>query len=438
MSHFRLRIRNLDQLVRVAARREVNKRTVEELNDLSIIEHGTIIVNDEGKIAFVGTDSEATADPRFSNATFDEDIDGSGHSLIPGLVDGHTHPIWAGDRVNEFAMKLAGATYMDIHKAGGGIGFTVSHTKAASEAQLRQSLVERLNRMLRCGTTLCEAKSGYGLEYETEMKLIKVLSEVSRVHPIGMSITYLGAHSVPKGTTADAHTQDIIERHLPELKRLQGAGLAHVDNVDLFLEKGIFELSHARAILTAAKAGGWQLNFHGDEMNTMHGAELAAELNALAISHLERASPEGIQAMGQVGVHAVLLPTCPYILKRSALPYPNARAMIEARVPIVVATDYNPNAHCLSMPLVMNLACVQMGLSMPEVLVAATLNAAASLGLSDRYGSLEVGKEADLLLVASPRWEHLVYELGDPPIAGVYRGGRPMAGTRYPQIALPH
>ncbi|KAJ4462868.1 imidazolonepropionase [Paratrimastix pyriformis] len=425
--HFRLRIRDADQIVRVACHNERNKRTQEEMNDLCILEHGTIIVGDDGKIAFVGTEAEASTDPRFAGATFDRDLNGHGLSIVPGLVDAHTHPIWAGDRVNEFAMKLAGATYMDIHKAGGGIGFTVEHTRRASPEELKTLLEARLSRMLRAGTTLAETKSGYGLDLETEVKLLKVLHEVSKTHPIGMVTTYLGAHSVPKGTTADAHTRDIVERHLPELKRLEAQGELHVDNVDLFLERGIFELGHAREILVAAQQRGYALNFHGDEMHDMHGAQLAAELKALAISHLESASPEGIEAMGQAGTHAVLLPTCPYVLKKSNLPYPNARAMIAAHVPIVVASDYNPNAHCLAMPVVMNLACIQMGLTMPEVLVASTLNAAASLGRADRYGSLEVGKEGDLVVVGASRWEHLVYELGDPPVAGVYKAGRCVA-----------
>lgn len=415
---FAVRLREARQLVCVTAGQGGLLRGADQ-GRLSIVEGGTLLVDHHGRIADLGPHAEVTA--RHPHAVFDRDVDCRALCVVPGLCDAHTHPVWAGDRVHEFAMKLAGATYMDIHAKGGGIGFTVGHTRNASEDELLRLVLARLDRMLRQGSTLVEGKSGYGLETDTEMKLLRVLHRANTAHPVDVVSSFLGAHSVPKGSTAEEATVDVVERQLPELARLRAAGLISPTLVDVFLEKGVFDAAQTERILRAGAELGLEHNFHGDEINFMAAGELAGRLRSLAVSHLEKISPEGIAAMALRPSVAVLLPTTAYILR---LEHPPARALINAGVPVALGSDFNPNAHCLSMPLTMHLACVNLRLSMPEALVAATINAAASMACERDYGSLEVGKWADAVLVAADSWEHLVYEFGDPPIAAVLKKGR--------------
>ncbi|ESN98636.1 hypothetical protein HELRODRAFT_155870 [Helobdella robusta] len=323
-------------------------------------------------------------------------IDASNKVVMPGLVDGHTHAVWAGDRVHEFAMKLAGATYLDVHKAGGGIHFTVRHVAEASEDQLFNDLRIYLLKMLQAGTTLVEVKTGYGLKWESELKMLRVIERAIRDESIAIdiSVTYCAAHAVPIGMTAEEATVNIIEEQIPELQRLRLAGEIHVDNIDVFCEVGVFDVNQTIRILKA-----------GIEI----GLKMGASLNSTSMSHLEEISDEGIEAMSQSNTVAVLLPTTAYILR---LQPPPARKMIKAGVAVALGSDFNPNAHCFAMPIVMHLACIQLKLTMQESLVAATLNAAASLSRSDVSGSLEEGKYGDILVLDAPRWEHLIFQLG--------------------------
>ncbi|XP_054708015.1 probable imidazolonepropionase [Uloborus diversus] len=330
-------------------------------------------------------------------------------SLSTGLVDAHTHPVWAGDRVNEFAMKLAGATYMDVHKAGGGIYHTVQKTRLATEDQLLSLLLNRLDGMLKSGTTLVEAKSGYGLDAITEMKMLRVIQRAREKTRVDISSTFCGAHAVPKGMTPEEATESVLNEQLPALKLMMATNDMSVDNIDVFCEKGVFDVEQSRRILEAGRVLGLQLNFHGDELHPVGAAEMGADLKAEAISHLEEVSEAGISAMASSGTVAVLLPTTAYILR---LKPPPARKMIEAGVPVAFGSDFNPNAFCLAMPLVMHLSCVLLGLSMPEALHAATINAAKALGKSETHGSLEKGKNADMIIINANRWEHLIYQMG--------------------------
>ncbi|GFN74919.1 imidazolonepropionase [Plakobranchus ocellatus] len=329
--------------------------------------------------------------------------------MLTGLVDAHTHPVWAGDRVHEFAMKLAGATYMDIHQMGGGIHFTVNNTCSANEETLLSSLLTRLRQMNQSGTTLVECKSGYGLDLENEVKMLRVIEQARTRVPLEISSTYCGAHAVPKNKTAEEATKDILESHIPHIKSLMSSGLLRVDNVDVFCEVGVFDVAQSRAILQVGKDAGMQINFHGEELNRLHSAEMGAELGAHAISHLEEVSPAGITAMARSGTVAVALPTTAYMLR---LRPPPVRDMIQQGVAVALGSDFNPNAHCLAMPIVMNLACVMLHMSMQEALAAATINSAQALGQSSMHGSLEKGKWGNLLLLDAPTWEHLVYQLG--------------------------
>ncbi|TRY64680.1 hypothetical protein DNTS_006388 [Danionella cerebrum] len=405
-SSLRLLVKNAAQIALVCNNGE-QYLTKDGMQSLAVVENASVVIGHDGRIKAVGPADVIAS--QFKGAKFDNVLDASGMCVVPGLVDAHTHPVWAGDRVHEFAMKLAGATYMEVHEAGGGIHFTVAHTRSASEQDLVKSLKSRLERMMRAGTTMVECKSGYGLELDTEIKMLRVIDSARKSLPVGISATYCGAHAVPRGKTMEQATEDILTIQLPKIKTLITSGDLQVDNIDVFCEKGVFNVESTHTILQAGKDMGLNINFHGDELHPMNSAQLGAELGALAISHLEEVTDDGIAAMAQAKTAAVLLPTTAYILR---LTPPRARNMLDAGVIVALGSDFNPNAYCCSMPMVMHLACVMMKLSMPEALAASTINAAYALNRSQTHGSIEVGKQGDLVIVNAPRWEHLVYQFG--------------------------
>ncbi|XP_059489697.1 probable imidazolonepropionase [Neocloeon triangulifer] len=403
-----LLVRSARQVVTVTNDPQVTRLVGQEMKSVTVKEGAvSIVVDNGGFIEFIGSDDEVAE--KYRNVKFSKEINASNYVVLPGFIDTHTHPVWAGDRVNEFAMKLAGATYLDIHASGGGIFFTVEKTKNATDQELADSLVERLSKMLRSGTTTVECKSGYGLDLENEIRLLKVIESVRGKTAVDISSTYCGAHAVPKGLTAEEATIDILERQIPELKNLIETKTLNVENIDVFCEKGVFTTEQSKRILEAGKQIGLRVNFHGDELYPTKSAEMGASIGATAISHLEEISEQGIADMAANGSVAVILPTTAYTMR---LKPPPVRRMIEAGVAVALGTDFNPNAFCYAMPMVMNLACVTLGMSMPEALIAATLNAAASLGRSNTHGSITRGKFADFLLVRAPRWEHIIYQMG--------------------------
>ncbi|KAK8805748.1 hypothetical protein WA158_002404 [Blastocystis sp. Blastoise] len=405
MTTYRLFIKNIKELVLVCKNHE--KMLIgKAMDNVETIKNASIIVDNNGRIFDLGDASEM--EKKYESATFETIIDATDKIVLPGFIDAHTHPVFSGDRCHEFAMKVRGATYMEIHEAGGGIHFTVDHTKQSSEEELYKLFESRLKRMIAQGTTCVECKSGYGLDTENEIKMLRVITKAAREHKIGIVSTFLGAHSVPKGKTPEEGYKAIIEDMIPKIAQLRDQGELQVDFIDGFCESGVYDVEKMQGILEKGKEYGMKLCFHADELSPLHGAEMGAKLGVINMSHLEEITDQGIEDMAI------------YILRVSP---PPARKMIEKNVPVAIASDYNPNAHCLSMPYIMSCACVSLRLTLNEALVAATINAAAAIDVSDQYGSIEIGKHGDFVLLDAPDWQHIIYEFADPQIEAVFKDG---------------
>ena len=327
-----------------------------------------------------------------------DEIDGRGLCAIPGLVDCHTHACFAGDRVEEFALRASGASYEELHAAGGGIMSTVGATRAAGPEELAAALRTHRSWMLRAGTTTFESKSGYGLDRDTELSSLRAIRDEGGVP------TWLGAHAVPPGYgEADAYLDFILTQVLPEAAALAEAA-------DVFLERGAFDAAQARRYLSACGEAGLALRLHADQFTEQGAVPLAIELGARSVDHLEATGAEGVAALGASDVAAVLLPASALFLAR---PMPPARALVEAGAIVTLATDFNPgSAFCESLPLVCSLAATQLKLSPAEALAACTVNAAHVLGRSERLGRLASGYDADMVLLDAPDWRYLAYHLG--------------------------
>ena len=341
-----------------------------------------------------------------------EEVDGRGLSAIPGLVDCHTHACFAGDRVEEFSLRAGGASYEELHARGGGILSTVRATREAGEAGLAAALAEHRGWMLRAGTTTFEAKSGYGLDRDTE------LAQLRAVRDEGGIPTWLGAHAVPPEFAdegADAYVDFLIADVLPDAAKIAEAA-------DVFLERGAFDAEQARRYLTACRDAGLALRLHGDQFTESGAIPLAIELGARSVDHLEATGPAGVSELARSDVVGVLLPASALFLNR---PMPPARALVDAGAAIALATDFNPgSAFCESLPLVCSLAATQMSLAPEEALAASTVNAAHVLGLADRKGRIAAGFDADLILVGAEDWRHVAYHLAGPVVHAVIAAGR--------------
>ena len=341
-----------------------------------------------------------------------EEVDGRGLSAIPGLVDCHTHACFAGDRVEEFSLRAGGASYEELHARGGGILSTVRASREAGEAGLAEALAEHRRWMLRAGTITFEAKSGYGLDRETELAQLRV------VRAAGGSPTWLGAHAVPPEFAddgADAYVDFLIREVLPDAAEIAEAA-------DVFLERGAFDAEQARRYLTACRDAGLALRLHGDQFTESGAIPLAVELEARSVDHLEATGDAGIAALARSDVVGVLLPASALFLNR---PMPPARALVDAGAAVALATDFNPgSAFCESLPLVCSLAATQMSLSPEEALAACTANAAHVLGRADRKGRIARGFDADVVLVGAEDWRHVAYHLGGPVVHTVIAAGR--------------
>ncbi len=384
-----------------------------ELGRITRIEGGALAVSG-GRILAVGPESELRT--RYEPARV---LDARGGTIVPGFVDAHTHPVFAGTREGEFEERTRGASYLEIAQAGGGILSSVRGVRAASREELSELLRVRLARFLELGTTTIEAKSGYGLSTAAELKCLEVLARAAREQPIEIVPTFLGAHDVPleHRERPEAYVELVIDEMLPRVAERRLA-----EYCDVFVEVHTFGLDAARRIATRARELGLGVRLHADQLSALGGAELAAELGAASADHLEHVGRPGIEALAAAGVQPVLCPIVPlYLRQEREAP---ARAMIEADLAPALATDFNPGScYTQSMPEVLVWAALRYRMSAAECLAAATLNAACSLGRGSEIGSLEVGKRADVVVLDQPNYRHLCYELGRNPVRAVVARG---------------
>ncbi len=390
-----------------------------ELGQLGIIE--------DGAIAIVGDRIQAVGDSDELHSTFEpeETIHAIGRVVMPGFVDPHTHLIWAGDRSEEFEARSSGATYMEILAQGGGILSTVRNTRATENSALIMQAQQRLNRMLRHGTTTAEAKTGYGLELETELRILKAILRLDEQGPIELAPTFLPAHAVPSEREADAYIESISDEMLPALVEWwrERQDEAWLPFVDVFCEDGAFDLDQSRKVLEAAKALGFPLKIHADEFASLGGVALAVELGAASADHLVHTPADEIKSLGESETVAIALPATPFGLGETE--YTPAREMLEADALLALATDLNPGtAWCESLQFVMALATRYMGLSPAQAIAACTINAAAAIGREEMIGSLEPGKQADLLILEVDSYRHLGYRFGTNLVQRVVKKGK--------------
>lgn len=375
----------------------------EEMRSLSIIEDGAIAIKN-GRIIAVGKTKDVLS------AIQDHDsvpiMQFPKRLVIPGLIDSHTHLVFGGSREHDFAMKLAGKTYMEILDAGGGILNTLTHTRTSSPHELAGQAWGFLESMIQHGDSVIEAKSGYGLDVENELKILRVIRSLNERTDVEIVPTFLGAHAVPpefEGRTDD-YVDLVINEMIPSVAHNNLAEFC-----DVFCEKGVFDVEQSRRILLAARDVGMALKVHADEIVQLGGAELAAEVGAVSADHLLMASDDGIEAMRKAGTIATLLPATAFSLNTD---YANARKMIDIGLPVALATDFNPNCANESMFFTMALACYKMKMNPREVITASTLNAAYALNRGDETGSIEVGKRADILILDCPNPEYISWRFG--------------------------
>ncbi len=407
-----LLIQHAKQLVTVSSHGK-RVKTGPEMRELAVIDDGSVFVRN-GVIEWVGHESDRTIDTTKET----EVIDASDKIVLPGFVDSHTHLVFTGTRENEFAMRAEGTTYQQIAKEGGGILSTVTAVRKATKKELKRLAEKRLDKMMQCGTTTVEIKSGYGLDMENEIKMLEVINELAKEHFMTVVPTFLGAHAIPPEYDGnnDQYIRLLCDKLIPY------AGRKRLSNFcDVFCETGYFDLDESKKVLEEGKKAGMQPKIHADQLSPLGGAELAAKVGAISADHLEHVTARGIEALRQAEVIATLLPGVSFFLGHDYAP---ARRLIDAGVTVALATDFNPGS-CMSfsMPLMMTIACTQMKMTPEEAITACTLNGAAALGLSYKVGSIDVGKDADMVLYDMPNYRYLPYHFGTNLVAKVIKHG---------------
>jgi len=411
-----LLVHNAGQLMTIASDGPQSGR---EMGRLGVCHDGAVAVRD-GYIVKVGASSELRSEVKAQRV-----IDASGRVVMPGFVDPHTHLVFVGSRVNEFEMRLSGATYLDIMAAGGGIMSTVRAVRGASDEELLEQSRARADDMLAQGTTTAEVKTGYGLTTADEMKCLRVIQHLDRTHPMDLIPTFLGAHAVPEEYRgrADDYTELVIQEMLPAVAAQRGLACF----CDVFCDEGAFTLKQARKVLVAAEALGLGLKIHADEFAALGAAKMAAEMGAVSADHLIRTPREEMGSLADSGTVAVLLPGTPFGLGERE--FARAQDWLEVGVAVALATDLNPGTcYCGSMPFLIALGCRYMGLTPAQAVVAATLNAAYAIGQGSRVGSLEPGKVADLIVLNTDDYRDLAYRFGGNLVATVIKAGKVVVG----------
>ena len=404
-----LAVLHASQLITLAGPKR--PRVGAEMSELAIIRDGGMLIR-EGKIEMVGSSEEVA-----KNAGHVEIVDAGGRVVLPGFVDAHTHLAFAGNRLDDFERRARGETYEQIAKAGGGIWSTVEKTRAASGEDLFNQAQTHAELFLRCGTTTIEAKSGYGLTVEDELKILRVMRRLNEEKPLEIVPTFLGAHAVPREVDANEYIDLVIDEMLPRIAKEKLAEFC-----DVFCECGYFTIEQSRRILTAGRKLGLGLRIHADQLSNSGAAQLAAELKATTADHLEKTDERGIAAMKSAGVQPVLLPGSVYALRSTA--YPHAREMLDAGLAVVLATDFNPGSSPTpSMPMILSIACTRMKMSPAEAITASTINAAYSLNRGGKIGSLERGKLANFSIFDCEDYRELAYWFGIPQTHSVYVKG---------------
>lgn len=383
------------------------------MKDVKIYENASVLIED-GHIVAVGDGAEWA-----KTVPVDKQIDATGKTVLPGFVDSHTHFVFGGYRADEFLWRMEGMTYMEIMERGGGINNTMKATRNASAEELIEHSMDILEKMLAFGITTVEGKSGYGMDHDTELKQLEVMKELEQRQPVEIVRTFMGAHSIPpeyKGRNEE-FLKFLVKEVMPDVKK---ADLAQF--CDIFCEKGVFSIEDSRQYLQQAKDMGFDLKIHADEIVTLGGAELGAELGCTSADHLLHASDEGIKALANSDTVATLLPTTAFCLKE---PFAPARKMIDAGCAVALATDFNPGSGFTnSVPLMIALGVIYMGMTAEEAITALTLNGAAAVGRADTIGSIEEGKQADIVILQYPSYKFLPYHTGVNIVETVIKKGK--------------
>ena len=395
-------IKNANELVTLKGKNQPRKK--KEMSNLEIINNGSIAIKD-GIIVDIGKDLKYKSE---------KVIDAKGKTVLPGFIDPHTHLVFSGSREFELDMKLKGLTYMDILKKGGGIVYTVSKTRKASFSDLFNQSKARLDKMLAYGTTSCEGKSGYGLETDTELKILKVQKKLNETHPVDIVSTFLGAHAVPEEHDTDDYVEIVLNEMIPKAQKFASF-------CDVFCEKGVFTVSQSRKILEEGKNHGLTPKIHADEIVDTGGAKLAAEVGAISADHLLMSNENGLNHMASKKVIGVMLPGTPFSLMMKS--YAPVRKMIDLGIPIALATDLSPNCWTENMQFIIQLACLNMKMTPAEAICAATFNSACAIGLNDKVGSLEKDKLADVIILDCRNHQFLTYHFGINLVERIIKNG---------------